>query len=96
MSHRILAIIGGMGPEATVDLMLRVINATPARDDQDHIRMLVDNNPKVPSRINALVDGSGESPAPALISMARGLASLGADFLAVPCNTAHHYLREVQ
>lgn len=96
MSHRTLGIIGGMGPEATVDLMRRVIHATPARDDQDHIRMLVDNNPKVPSRIKALVDGSGESPAPTLVSMARGLAGSGADFLAIPCNTAHHYLREVQ
>jgi aspartate racemase len=85
-----------MGPDATVDLMLRVIKATPAKDDQDHIRMLVDNNPKVPSRIKALVDGSGESPAPTLIAMARGLAALGADFLAIPCNTAHYYLPEVQ
>jgi len=85
-----------MGPEATVDLMLRVIKATPATDDQDHIHMLVDNNPKVPSRIKARLHGSGESPAPVLVSMARRLADWGADFLAIPCNTVHHYLREVQ
>lgn len=96
MVHKTLGIIGGMGPEATVDLMLRVIKATPAMDDQDHIRMLVDNNPKVPSRIKALLDGMGENPAPILISMASKLAEWGADFLAIPCNTAHYYLREIQ
>ncbi len=88
-------IIGGMGPEATVDLMRRVIELTPARDDQDHIRMLVDNNPQVPSRIAALIEGTGADPAPVLIGMARGLAAQGADFLAMPCNTAHHYHDEV-
>jgi aspartate racemase len=49
-----------MGPEATVDLMNRVIKATPARDEIDHIRMLVDNNPKIPSRIRALIEKTGE------------------------------------
>ncbi|MCP3870715.1 MAG: amino acid racemase [Gammaproteobacteria bacterium] len=90
-----VGILGGMGPEATVDLMQRVINATPAEDDVDHIRMLVDNNPKVPSRIKALIDGTGVSPAPCLIEMAHGLEKQGADFLVIPCNTAHHYYSEV-
>jgi aspartate racemase len=85
-----------MGPEATVDLMARIIKATPARDDVDHIRMLVDNNPKVPSRIQAIVDGDGESPILCLQDMARRLAAWGVDFLAMPCNTAHYYHREIQ
>ncbi|MCU0560134.1 MAG: amino acid racemase [Desulfobacterales bacterium] len=96
MREKIVGIIGGMGPEATVDLMARVIKATPALDDVDHIRMLVDNNPKVPSRIRALIEGGGESPAPCLQEMARRLAAWGADFLAMPCNTAHYYHREIQ
>ncbi|MEH6648694.1 MAG: amino acid racemase [Motiliproteus sp.] len=95
-SHeKIVGIIGGMGPEATVDLMQRVIDATPAGDDADHIRMLVDNNPKVPSRIKALIDGDGESPAPCMVEMALGLEKQGADFLVIPCNTAHHYYPDV-
>ena len=75
--------------------MRRVINATSAVDDIDHIHMLVDNNPKVPSRINALILGTGESPAPCMIEMARGLEEQGADFLVIPCNTAHYYYPEV-
>lgn len=87
----VVGVIGGMGPDATVDLMRRVLVATPASDDADHIRMIVDNNGKVPSRFKALVEGGGEDPTPVLVAMARGLVGAGADFLVIPCNTAHHY-----
>ena len=92
----VIGVIGGMGPDATVDLMRRVIEATPAGDDTDHIRMIVDNNPKIPSRMKALIDGTGEDPAPVLAAMARGLETAGADVLVIPCNTAHHYLPAIQ
>lgn len=88
--HRI-GILGGMGPEATVLLMQRLIRAVPARDDSDHIPLLVDMNPQVPSRIAALIEGTGPSPEPVLVAMARGLQRAGATALAMPCNTAHHY-----
>ncbi|MEH6628981.1 MAG: amino acid racemase [Motiliproteus sp.] len=95
MTDKIVGVIGGMGPEATVDLMSRVIASTPARDDVDHIRMIVDNNPKVPSRIKALIEKTGESPGPCMAEMGKRLQAHGADFLVIPCNTAHHYYREV-
>ena len=94
--HPVVGVIGGMGPDATVDLMQRVICATPAKDDADHIHLLVDNNPKVPSRIAALVEGHGESPAPVLVQMAQNLERAGADLLAIPCNTAHAYLDPIR
>lgn len=80
-----------MGPEATVELMARVIRAVPAHDDADHIPLIVDQNPQVPSRIAHLIDGRGEDPAPTLAAMARRLEGAGAAALAMPCNTAHHY-----
>jgi aspartate racemase len=80
--------MGGMGPAATVDFMSKVIALTPAAKDQDHIRMLVDNNPGVPDRQVALT-GDGEDPGPVLVAMAKGLEKGGADFLVMPCNTAH-------
>lgn len=91
----IAGVIGGMGPEATVDFLRRVVAATPAADDVDHIRVLVDNNPKIPSRLAALVDGNGEDPLPSLIAMALGLKRQGAQFLVIPCNTAHYYLPRI-
>lgn len=92
----VVGVLGGMGPEATVELMRRVIAATPAADDADHVRLVVDNNPKVPSRIKALVEGSGEDPTPVLVQMARGLVAARVDVLAIPCNTAHFYLPAIR
>jgi aspartate racemase len=88
---RKIGILGGMGPEATVLLMTRVIERTLATDDADHIPMLVDNNTQVPSRIKALIEGTGEDPGPVLAAMARGLEAAGVEALAMPCNTAHNY-----
>jgi len=93
--EKIVGILGGMGPEATVDLMQRIIRLTPALDDIDHIRCVVDNNPKVPSRIKAIIEGDGEDPGPCMADMARRLESWGADFLAIACNTAHYYYEAV-
>ncbi len=92
---KVVGIIGGMGPAATVDLLQRIIELTPVADDGDHLRILVDNNPKVPSRIGALLEDSGLDPAPSLVAMARGLVASGAELLAMPCNTAHHYYAEL-
>lgn len=90
-TEKVAGILGGMGPEATVDLMSRVIRYTPAQDDIDHVRCIIDNNPKVPSRIKALIEGTGENPGPCMAEMARRLEQWGADFLCIPCNTAHYY-----
>ena len=90
-AHPVVGIIGGMGPEATVQLMARLVAGTPANDDADHLHVLVESNPKIPSRIAHLVDGTGEDPTPELVRIARNLESAGATFLAMPCNTAHGY-----
>ena len=90
--EKTVGVIGGMGPEATVEFMRRLVSAVPAKDDADHLHVLVDNNPKIPSRIKALIEGGGEDPQPCLVDMARKLEAAGADFLVIPCNTAHYYL----
>ncbi|GAA6199526.1 amino acid racemase [Aquicoccus sp. SU-CL01552] len=86
-----VGILGGMGPEATILLMQKVLAAVPARDDADHVPLIVHQNPQVPSRIKALIEGQGADPAPVLQRMARDLQAAGARALAMPCNTAHHY-----
>lgn len=89
--RRRIGVLGGMGPEATVLFMQRVIERTEVTDDQDHVPLLVDNNPQVPSRVEAIVDGTGADPGPVLVAMARRLEAAGAEALAMPCNTAHHF-----
>ncbi len=86
-----VGILGGMGPEATILLMQKLLAAVPAHDDADHLPLIVHQNPQVPSRIAAIIDGTGTDPGPVLAQMARDLQNAGAQALAMPCNTAHHY-----
>ncbi|MEL7564433.1 MAG: amino acid racemase [Dehalobacterium sp.] len=94
MRNKVVGIIGGMGPSATVDLMTKIIRATPAKKDQEHIRMLVDNNPHIPPRVEAIME-HGESPGPVMAEMASNLEKWGADFIVIACSTAHFYLQDV-
>lgn len=88
---RPVGVLGGMGPEATILFQQRLLARIGARDDADHVPLLIDMNPQVPSRIAHLLDGTGNDPAPVLAAMARRLESAGATALAMPCNTAHAY-----
>ena len=93
--EEILGVLGGMGPEATVDFMEEVIDLTPADRDQDHIEMMVVNDPKIPDRTEAILE-DGESPVPKLGRDTRKLESLGSDMIAVPCNTFHYFIDDVR
>ena len=57
MGLRCIGILGGMGPEATILLQQKLVAAVTARDDADHIPLLIDMNPQVPSRISRLIEG---------------------------------------
>ncbi|SDX74348.1 aspartate racemase [Ruegeria halocynthiae] len=96
MKPRVTGILGGMGPEATILLQQRVLATVQATDDADHLPLLIDMNPQVPSRIAHLIEGCGADPGPVLADMARGLERSGATALAMPCNTAHHYAAQIE
>jgi aspartate racemase len=85
-----IGVIGGMGPDATVDFFAKLVAASHGGRDQDHLRVVIDNDPSVPDR-TAAIEGRGESPAPQLARMARGLVAQGATLLVMPCNSAHAF-----
>lgn len=93
--EKTIGIIGGMGPLATVELFRRIVLFTPAREDQDHLRIIIDNNPAIPDRTAAIL-GKGKSPLPLLAQTACNLEQAGADILVMPCNTAHFYIDELR
>ena len=95
MTHRVVGILGGMGPEATVDFFREIIRLTPAQKDQDHIPVVIHSDPRVPERTQAILSG-GEDPTPYLVEGALILERAGAGIIAVPCNTAHYFLKQVQ
>jgi len=77
-------------------LQQRLLASVTAQDDSDHLPLLIDMNPQVPSRIAHLIEGTGIDPTPVLIAMAQRLQAAGATALAMPCNTAHHYAAALQ
>jgi aspartate racemase len=86
----VLGILGGMGPEATVRFFDLVVRSTGAGRDQDHIPIIVWNDPRVPDRTAAVL-GKGESPVPLLRAGAAALVKAGADIIVIPCVTAHYF-----
>ncbi len=95
MSEKIIGILGGMGPEATAELYLRIIRATKVKRDQDHPRVIIYSNSKVPDRTAAILE-AGPSPLPELIRAGKRLEEAGADFIIIPCNTAHYFIDQLQ
>ena len=95
MTEKTIGILGGMGPEATLDCFAKIIKNTPAQTDQEHLRVIIDSNPKVPDRTAAII-GEGESPVPLLVAGCRSLQQAGADFIIIPCVSAHFFLDEIQ
>ena len=95
MVEKIIGILGGMGPEATADLYMRIIRATKVQRDQDHYRVIIDSNAKIPDRTPA-IQGKGPSPLPMLVETGLNLQRAGADFLIIPCNTAHYFHGDLQ
>jgi aspartate racemase len=93
--EKVVGILGGMGPAATLDLISKILKHTPAKVEQDHLRILVDINPKVPDRVAAILEGKKEI-LPVLTGMAQGLERMGADLLAISCNNAHYYWEAVR
>lgn len=90
-----IGIIGGMGPLATVDLYRRIVLRTAALKDQEHIHVLIDSNTNIPDRTRAIIAG-GEDPTVELIKSAKILEQAGANFLIMPCNTAHYFINTIK
>jgi aspartate racemase len=90
-----VGVVGGVGPAATVDFLAKIVDNTPASCDQDHIKVIVEQNPQIPDRTRNLVAG-GPDPTLALYHVCKQLEAAGADLVAIPCNTAHAFVERIQ
>lgn len=89
-NDKVVGILGGMGPEATIDIFTDIVKHTKIENDNDHLRIIIDNNPKLPSRQDAILQGT-ENPGPAMASTAQNIEKAGADFIIIGANTAHYF-----
>ena len=90
-----LGILGGMGPLATTDFLVKLINATPAERDEDHIPVIVYSVPQIPDRPAAILHGK-QSPLQAMLTGVNALKTVGAHAIAIACNTAYHWHAELE
>ena len=90
MEKKVIGILGGMGPLATADLFEKIVLHTVAASDQEHPRVCIDSNTNIPDRTAALLHG-GADPTEEMVKSARRLVSIGAQVIAMPCNTAHNF-----
>lgn len=98
-SRPIIAIIGGAGPDAAIDLQIKLSYIMKKKldinFDQEHYRVIIDNNTSIPNRDEALLH-NGPSPLLAYINSVVNLEKMGCNILTISCNTAHSYFEEIQ
>ncbi len=87
---RVLGVLGGMGPLASAQFMVRLTQLTPAERDQDHIPTVLWSDPRVPDRTVERPTGAAD-PLPWLLRGIDGLQHAGCGAIAIPCNTAHRW-----
>ncbi|MFZ4480274.1 MAG: aspartate/glutamate racemase family protein [Rhodoferax sp.] len=90
----LIGVLGGMGPLATLDFLQKLLAATPAGSDQEHVPTVTWNVPQIPDRQQALA-GLGASPLPAMREGIARLNAAGASRIVIPCNTAHLWFDEL-
>ncbi|WP_040363492.1 aspartate/glutamate racemase family protein [Coprothermobacter platensis] len=95
MDKKIVGVIGGMGPEATIDLLRKIIRCSNARSDQEHVHLIIDDNTDIPDR-TAFLMGKGENPLPFILRSAMLLQNAGVDAICMACNTAHYFEKEIK
>lgn len=94
-NRKVLGVIGGLGPMATANFMKCIIDMTDVGADQEHLPMLVYNMPMIPDRTGYILDNAQPNPQPMMLKFGKALADQGADFLAIPCITAHYFLDDL-
>ena len=93
-TKKIVGVMGGMGPAATIDFMSKITAIIDSGKDQDHLHLIVDQDPTVPNRQVAIATGI-DDVSPRIAAMAKRLEAAGAEFLVMICNTAHAFLEDV-
>ena len=93
--YRVLGILGGLGPMATVYFYEMLTEHTLAMRDQDHMDIILSSRATTPDRTAFVLGLSDENPLPVMVEEANRLVSAGAEVLVLPCNTAHYFYDEL-
>lgn len=87
LNEKIIGVLG-LAPAATADFYTKLVQLTPAKKDWEHVKVIIDSNPKIPSR-GRYFELNEINPVPFIRHSILQLQQMGAGIIAVPCNTAH-------
>ena len=88
---KLLGVLGGLGPMATVYFYELLTALTDAKSDQEHIDMVISSRATTPDRTAFILGESDTNPIDAMIEDSKKLVAFGAELIAIPCNTAHYF-----
>lgn len=93
-----VGIIGGLGPETTAEFYLEIIFGCYKKNKVNRPPVLIWNVPLAYKIEEDLITKSvgEERYVPYLIDAAKGLEKGGADFLVMPCNSLHIFIRQIR
>ncbi|OGC67052.1 hypothetical protein A3J33_03235 [candidate division WWE3 bacterium RIFCSPLOWO2_02_FULL_53_10] len=91
-----LGVLGGMGSLATAHFFRRIVECTEAATDQEHLDIIILNHARIPDRTEAILSKRHEPYLSLITKDAKELEKLGAENIAIPCNTSHYFYDEIQ
>ncbi len=94
MNH-FLGILGGMGPLATADFLRKIVEHTPASNDQEHLPVLLYGDCTTPDRTASII-GEGVSPLPYMLKGVSFLCQAGVGAICIPCNSTHYWYEQIE
>lgn len=93
---KILGVLGGLGPMASVYFLQLIVQMSEAETDQEHMEVILHSKPQIPDRTRYILGQSGDNPLPQMVLAGKGLAAQGAEMLAIPCITAHYFQEQLE
>ncbi len=92
---KVLGILGGLGPMASVYFYELITKHTYALKDQDHIDIIINSRATTPDRSSFIMGKSTQNPFDIMEEDAQRLVVYGAEAIAIPCNTAHFFYEKL-
>lgn len=93
--NKAIGILGGMGPQATIDAMNKIIKNTPAHCDQEHIPVITVSIPDIPDRTQSIIN-QDDKPLEKMAEYLKILETAQVGCIIIPCNTAHFWFNQLQ
>ena len=93
--NKTLGVLGGLGPMSSVYFYEMLTSHTKASRDQEHLNVIISSRADTPDRTAFILGRSEEDPTPVMLAEVSRLINAGAELIALPCNTAHSFYRQI-